>query len=172
MPSVANLTARNYEIYFKGEHLGHIVGGVEYLKEREWTSLKTDYYSADVDRILKSENLTIKFSIAEIVGGKLEQIMQECDTQVGATDTKVYFGKDPGFSLRGVAGELRLHPQGVALSDDTKDFYLYKAASVDAVKIPFTVEEQSLIEVTFMAFIDETRGDGRRLGHYGPNTIS
>ena len=90
----------------------------------------------------------------------------------GAADDKLGFGSQAGFLLSQRAVELRLHPRNRADSDRTQDIFIWKAVSVENVEIPFKVDEQTVIEVTFQALVDEARGDGSHLGRIGPDAIS
>lgn len=161
--------------YGAGEvDLGHTKGGVEFTFEREFEDLTVDQYgTSPLDMALQGNNLLAKVFLAEITRTNISRAITEGRfDEGGAGDSKLGLGRDAGYLLSQDAGLLRLHPVSKSASDKSEDIYIWKAVSSEPVELPFKVDEQTILEVTFRALVDESQIDGYRLGRIGDPDIS
>lgn len=183
MSRIQDLRMGAMKLTYKGEDLGHTKGGVTFKKDRKFEDMTVDQYGeTPIDMILVGERATVEVILAEPSVGNLNRVMPEGHDVVGATGELFTMGTDAGYSLRngsslagiqgGGAGLLVCHPLNKAVGDDSEDIQIYLAASSDPIELPYKVKEQRVFKVVFTAFIDETRANGRRLGHVGPLNIS
>lgn len=183
MGRIQDLRMGAMSLKYKGEDLGHTKGGVVFKKDRKTEDMTVDQYGdTPIDIILTGERATIEVMLAEPSVANLNRVMPEGHDVVGSTGEIFTFGTDAGFSLRngsslagiqgGGAGLLVCHPLNRAASDDSEDIQIYLAVSSEPIELPYKVKEQRVYKVVFTALIDETRANGRRLGHVGPLNIS
>jgi hypothetical protein len=173
MANKLNTRIGHCTVQFGGVDLGHTKDGVEFEFERESEDLVVDQYgSMPVDIALTGQNLTVKVYLAEVIASNLNIANPEGDHDLGSSGERVGFGTDAGYLLSQDAKQLVLHPAKNAAADDSEDIVVYKAVSVESVALNYKIDEQRIVEVTFRALVDETNGNGRRLGHIGPANIS
>lgn len=177
--NASNIKIGDVDVYFdkndgNGERdLGHTKGGVTFIVEREFADLMADKYgSMSVDKALTGQKLKVKAMLAEATTENLSVAVAEGEFAENGTDSKLGIGRDSGFLLSSVAGQLRLHPRKNAPSDRNEDIYLWKAVSVEAIELPYKIDEQRVLEITFEALVDESHEDGERLGRVGDAAIS
>jgi hypothetical protein len=65
-----------------------------------------------------------------------------------------------------------MHPRGTAAASRNEDIYIWKAVSIEAINLPFKVDEQRILEVTWQGLVDESRPNGEHLGRIGDADIS
>lgn len=170
-----NLRIGDCEIYFNEVSLGQTRGGIDFSFEREFEDLMVDKFASPLDMALKSQNLTVKVNLAEAITENLEKAIPEgrfAQNGGAGGDSKLGLGNFTGYLLFQDAGLLRLHPRRNAPTNLDEDIYIWKAVSADNVEMPFKVDEQRLIPITFRALADETQADGEVLGRIGNATIS
>lgn len=168
-----NLRIGDREVWLGGQLIGHTKGGIEFTFEREFEDLTTDQHgSSPLDMALTGNNLMIKAFIAEITTYNASRAIPEGGYNAGSADDKLGLGRDAGYLLSQDALELRLHPRNKAAGDYSEDIYIWKAVSSEAVELPFKVDEQTIMETTFRALVDDNQPDGYRLGRIGPPVIS
>lgn len=173
MANIQNVRIGDCDVFLDSVHLGHTKGGVEFTFEREFEDLTVDKYgNMPVDMALTGNNLLVKAFLAEITNDVLNVAIPEGDYALGGVDDKLGLGRDSGYLLAQDAKALRLHPRNKAATDYSEDIYIWKAASVENVEMAFKIDEQRVVEVTFRAFVDESKNNGERLGRIGPDTIS
>jgi len=154
-------------------HLGHTKGGSVFMVEREFAELLVDQYgSMPVDKILTGNKLKIKLFLAEPTKENQGAAIQEGTYVENEGDSKLGIGTDSGVALSDTAVLLRLHPRKLPDSNRNKDIYIWMAVSVENVELPYTVEDQRVLEITYEALVDETQPDGQRLGRVGDADIS
>lgn len=160
-------------ITYKGIDLGHTLDGVVFTADRDLTKLTVDRYgSTPIDQVLNGTDARVKFKLAQFNVRNGDIAMPETSTYDGATNDRIDIGADAGASLRGEAGLLVIHPLKYAAGDLSHDINLYKAANIGSFELPFKVDEQLVIELDMQAFVDESYGAGRRLGHVGYAAVS
>lgn len=173
MSNVQNLRIGAVSVKFGGVDLGHSKDGAEFEFTREFEDLVVDQYgSMPVDMALTGQDLKVKVYLAEITTSNLNVAIPEADHALGASGERLNLGTDAGYLLRGDAKLLVLHPLKNLAANDAEDINIYKAVSTESVPLNYKIDEQRIIEVTFRALVDETYGNGRRLGHIGPANIS
>jgi hypothetical protein len=173
MGKIENIRMGACGVIFDNVSLGHTKDGAEFQFERSFEDLMVDQYGETaVDKALTGQKLTVKVFLAEPSVANLHVAMPEQGHASGGNGERVGLGVDAGALLRQYAKELVLHPLKNAANDDSEDIHIYKAVSVETVPMNYKVNEQRIIEVTFQALVDETYGNGRRLGHIGPANIS
>lgn len=166
-------------IVFNGVNLGHTLDGVELTIERDFTDVNVDKYGkTPIDKILLATRAMLKFKLAQPNFPQLDVSMAETSSYDGAgTNDRVDIGGDAGYSLRngssgqGAAATLVIHPIN-RLGDLSADVTFYRAASFDIIELAYKVDEQRVVEVNMIAFVDESYGTGRRLGHIGQANVS
>ena len=152
--------------------MGHTLGGVELTIEREFTDLTVDKYgTTPVDKALTGQRLLVTATLAQPDFYTLDAALPESSAIDVASD-RVNIGTDAGYLLRNDSGLLVLHPLKNNNDDLTEDINIYKAVSVETVTLPFRVDEQRGVEITWEALVDESYDSGRRLGHIGPAAVS
>lgn len=173
MANLNNVRIGAASLTFGGVSLGHTLEGVEFEFEREFEDLIVDQYgNTPIDMALIGQNLTIKVRLAEPNVASLNVAIPEGSHASGSAGERLGVGTDAGYTLRGDAKQLVIHPLRNTSSDDSEDITIYKAVSATSVPTMFKVDEQRAWDVTFRALIDETYASGRRLGHVGPANIS
>ena len=155
------------------QFLGETKGGVEFMFEREFEDLTVDKYgNSPLDMALTGNDLKIKIFLAEPTTENIGRAVPEGRYDEGSASSKLGLGTKSGYRLLDDAGLLRLHPRANASSDKDEDIYIWKAVSSEPVELPFKVDEQRVLEVTFRALVDETKSDGEHLGRVGDEPIS
>jgi len=157
-----------------GVDLGHTTGGVLLTAERDFEDVKVDRYGeTPIDKVLTGNRAMVNFTLAQPNARNLKYAMPETSSYdgAGALD-RTDLGADAGFSLRTRALQLVIHPLKNGDSDLSDDVVIYKAVSAENVELPFRIDEQKVLELTFTALVDESYGAGRRLGHIGAANVS
>lgn len=174
-----NLRIGDVEIYLdfsdgQGEQfLGQTNGGVEFTYERETEELIVDKYGkTPMDIILTGNNLMLKCNLAEMTTLNKYYSMPEGKYAALGVDSKLGIGRTSGFSFASRQALMRLHPRKNIPSARDEDVYIFKAVPVDSIELPYKIDEQQVLAVTFKALVDETQPDGQLLGRVGDASIS
>lgn len=168
MADIQNVQLGPCTVTYKGVDLGHTIEGVEVSYEPEFSDIAVDAYgSTIVDKRLKGEKLTAKMKLAEYTIDNLRNAMPMGE-YAGAANKRMTIGHKAGQSMAARAGQLVLHP--IDQGTRRHDIVLHKAIVGDTVVIPHNTDEAKTIEVTFMAFLDESKADGNYLGLFGDST--
>jgi hypothetical protein len=161
------------EVYINGVKIGYTKGGVEFTIDRKFYDITVDQYGEmPLDMALQGHDLMVKFAMAEINTLNLNKVFPEGQYNSAGVDDKVGIGSDASYLLSQDALQLRLHPRQRSFGDLTEDIYIWKAVSSEALKLPFKIDEQLVVEVTMRALVDENRPANTRLGQIGPDLIS
>lgn len=169
MANGANIKLGVCSVNFNGVDLGHTEGGVEFMYKPKHVEIKADLYGdSPLDDALVGETMTAKVPLAEKTIANLNIAMPH-STFAGAGNARITLGKQAGESLKALAAQLYLHP----ISESTKayDIVMYKAAVATDINIKHDNKGQTIIEVTFKAYIDETKTNGNYLGLIGDSTV-
>lgn len=170
MASTQNIKIGACKVLFNGVDLGHTKGGVTVNYKPDFSDILADQWGeTPVDKALLSEEFTVTVPLTESQISNIK-VAIPLGTVGGATNGKMTVGKNAGARLAAVAGQLILHPLANAATDASNDVVLYKAVVADEVEIGYNNEDQRILEVTFFAFVDETKADGSWLGHMGDST--
>ena len=172
MASLTNLRMDVCTLTFGGTALGHTKGGIVFKYAPKFKDITVDQYGeTPIDKVLIGEEVTIKVNLAEPQVAQLNQAMPAGGHTVGASAERLAIGTDSGYSTRADGKALVLHPVSLGAST-AEDITIYKAVASEPVELNFEVDNQRVYEVTFTALIDETNGNGRRLGHIGSTNVS
>ena len=155
-------------VTFNGVDLGHTLGGVEVSYEPFLEDKMVDKYGkTPIDQVFNGEKLSAKVPLAEFTIANLA-IAIPTGTFGGAGNARLTIGHSAGPKQSSVAYQLVLHP----ISEGTRrhDIILYKAAVNSQITLQHKNDEQKIIEVEFVAYIDETKSDGNYLGMIGDST--
>lgn len=151
-------------VVLDGTDLGHTIGGVEVMYKPEYHKTSVDKYgSSPVEEYLIGESLSAKVPLAEFTVANLKKAMPQ-GVQSGS---KLTLGSFAGKKSTDKSGTLVLHPIANAANDRSEDVALYKAVVTSEVTLPMKNDAEKVIEVTFEAHVDESRGDGSLLGLIG-----
>ncbi len=162
------------KVTYDGVDLGHTLGGITIKVARDFTKVMADKYgSTPIDYVLNGTEATIEIPLAQTEWYQLDKAMLETSSYDGSgVADRVDVGGDAGYSLRGDAKQLIIHPLKNAATDYSDDITFYLAVSTGDIEIPYKVDEQKAVTVTFTALVSEAYGAGRRLGHIGPSAVS
>lgn len=155
------------DVYFNGVNLGHTKGGVEVSYEPEYHEVSVDMYgNTPVEKYLIGERMTAVVPLAEWSIANLNNAIPQ-GTKAGA-DKRLTIGSKAGKKASTDAAQLILHPIGA--SGATEDIVFYKAYVDSTINIPHRNDEERVMEVTFIALLDETKSDGNYLGLIGDSS--
>lgn len=161
------------KITYDGQDMGHTLDGVALEVQREFKDVNVDKYGTmPIDKVLTGQRARVTFKLAQDTFRQWDMAIPETSTIDGSAADRFDMGADAGTGLRAGAKQLVIHPLSRATTDKTEDITLYLAASVEAVEVPYKNDEQKVIQVTMEAFVSESFGSGRRLGHIGPADVS
>jgi hypothetical protein len=162
------------KITLDGVDLGHTLGGVTFKAARDLTKVMADKYgSTPLDYVLNGTEVTIELTLAQTEWYQWDKAMPETSSYDGAgTNDRVDLGGDAGYNLRADAKQLVIHPLKNPATDFSDDITIYKAVSTGDIEVPYKVDDQKVLPLTFTALVDESYGVGRRLGHVGPAAVS
>lgn len=161
------------QILVNGVDLGHTLDGIEFEVDRRFSPVNVDKYGdTPIDLILKGTTVTIKMKLAQQNWRQLDEAMPETSSFDGAgIKDRVDLGGDTGYSLRSTAKQLVIHPlKNLGVFED--DITIYRAVSSEPITLPYKIDEQQVVEVTWTALVSEEYGAGRRLGHIGDAAVS
>lgn len=168
MADVTNVQVGVCDVSFNGVDLGHTLGGVVVSYEPEYKEVTVDAYgNTPVEKYLIGERLTAKVPLAEFTVANLRNAIPQSQF-AGVANARITIGAKSGKSARDDAYQLVLHPS----REGTRrhDVVFYKAYVDSAIELNHTKEDEKVIEVTFVALVDETKSDGNYLGLIGDST--
>ncbi len=148
--------------------IGHTLDGVELLVDRKMNPVLVDRYGeSPVDYVISGTIAKVKFKLAQWGDRTWDMALPEGQN----IDTPLYdqtgFGTDAGYSLRGDAKQLIVHPLKYAVGDFSHDVTLYLAVNTNNVSLPFKIKDQLAVDIEMEALVSEQFGTLRRLGHIG-----
>lgn len=168
MASITNVKVGVCSVTYNGVDLGHTKGGVEVSYEPVHHDVSVDLYGETVvEKYLIGEKFTVVVPLAEKTIANLRVAIPQA-TFAGAANARITVGAKAGKKATDDAYQLVLHP--VTEGTRAYDVVLHKAYVASTVVIPHRNDEESLIEVTFEALLDETKTDGNYLGLIGDST--
>lgn len=150
------------DVSFKGESLGHIRGGVTVNLSKELAeAFVDDFGETAIFAVDNGTMLTVTVPMAQLTADTLE-VAYPYENRVGDT---IEIGQVAGGRSDAIAGELIVTPTAGAFAGQA--LTLYKAAVSESSDLVFSNGEQTVVEVTFKAYVDETSESGV-LGVFGP----
>ena len=167
MANIENVKLGVCSVKFNSVDLGHTKGGVVVSYEPTYHDVTVDMYGeTPVDKRLLGEKLIAKVPLAEATLANLQIAIPEGTTSGG----KLTLGSTVGDSLADEAKQLVLHPIANASDNLDDDVVLHKAVVSNTIELPFQNDGERIIEVEFVALLDETKDDGNYLGFIGDST--
>lgn len=168
MSSALNVELGAVDVYVDGVHVGHCKGGAEVVYEPEFVESAVDAYgNTPIEARLRGERYTAKVRFAEYTINNLRNAMPQAQF-AGAGNARLTIGAKAGKKASDDAVELLLHPSDKGTKEH--DVVLYKAVVISSITLPHTHDDDKIIEVEFLALIDESRADGNYLGLIGDST--
>lgn len=168
MGDVTNVELGVCDVTIDGVNIGHTLGGVEVTYEPEYHDVTVDQYgNTVVDKRLLGETLMAKVPFAEFTLSNIEKAIP-WTTRAGAGDKRRLIGSDAGQKGSDQSVELVLHP--IDKGTREHDIVLYKAFPHSSVVLNHKNDEQKIIEVEFIALVDESKSEGNYLGLIGDST--
>lgn len=168
MADVTNVQVGVCSVNFNSADLGHTKGGVEVTYEPTYHEVAVDLYGeTPVEKYLTGEKLTAKVPLAEFTIAQMGVAIPQ-GAFAGAANARRTIGAKAGKKGTSVTAQLVLHP----VNEGTRrhDIVFYKAFVDSVVVLPHRVDEEKIIEVTFVALLDETKSDRNYLGMIGDST--
>lgn len=168
MASINNVRLGACSVNYNNVDLGHTKGGVTLSYAPEWTEVTVDKYgNTPAEKYLTGEVLTVKVPLAESTIANMKVAMP-AGTFGGAGNARITLGRNAGLKLSASAALLVIHP----LNEGTRvnDIVLYKAAVHSTVELNHVIDGEKVIEVEFIALVDETKTSGSYLGLIGDST--
>lgn len=168
MADVTNVKVGACSVTFNGLDLGHTIGGVEVSYEPMHHDVSVDKYGETVvEKYLMGEKFTAKVPLAEVTIANLRNAIPQA-TFAGAANKRITLGAAAGKKATDDAYQLVLHP----LNEGTRvrDIVLHKAYVASQIVLPHRNDEETVVEVTFEALLDESKSDGNYLGLIGDST--
>lgn len=155
-------------ITFKGIDIGHTLDGVDLMIDRKMNPVLVDRYGeSPVDYVITGTIAKVKFKLAQWQDRTWDIAVPEGQNIDTPILDQTGFGTDAGYSLRGDAGQLVVHPLKYAVGDLSHDVTIYLAVNTNSVDLPFKVKDQLAVGVEMEALVSEQFGAQRRLGHIG-----
>ena len=156
------------DVSIDGADIGHCKGGAEVTYEPEYYESSVDAYGkTPVQARLIGERLTVKVRFGEYTIANLRKAMPQTQF-AGAANARITIGAKAGKLATDDTVELVLHPSDKGTREH--DVVLYKAYPINAVVLTHQNDADKVIEVEFLALIDESKSDGNYLGLIGDST--
>jgi len=167
MADIQNVKLGVCSVKFNNVDLGHTKGGVVVTYEPTYHDVTVDYYGETVvEKRLLGEKFTAKVPLAEATLANLAIAIPEGTT----SGDKLTIGSSVGDALSDNAKVLVLHPIANEVGNLDDDVVMHKAVVASSIELPFTNNGEKIIEVEFIALLDETKTDGNYLGFIGDST--
>lgn len=156
------------QVSINGVDIGHCKGGAEVTYAPDFKESSVDLYgSTPIEARLAGERFTAKVRFAEYTIANLRKAMPQT-TFAGAGNARILIGSNVGQKASDDAVQLVLHP--IDKGTREHDVVMYKAAAISSVMINHTNEDDKVLEVEFVALVDETKSAGNYLGMIGDST--
>lgn len=167
MSEITNVKLGVCNVTFNDVALGHTKGGVTVSYEPTYHDVAVDAYGETVvDKRLLGERLSATVPLAEATLANLQVAIPEGTT----SGSKLTIGSSVGDSLADEAKELVLHPVENASDNLDDDVVFHTAVVASTVELPYQNDGERIIEVEFVALLDESKSDGNYLGFIGDST--
>lgn len=169
MANATNIEVGVCEVTFGGTSLGHTKGGVTFTYEVDFYDITTDQYGtgAIVDKTINGERMMLTVPMSEYTLDNLAIAMPFGDN---TTATRIDIGSDAGQKLSQFADVLVAHPIERLSTNRERDIVFHKAAVMEVGEISFSPEGERIVEVTFIALVDESQNENVYLGLIGDST--
>ena len=151
--------------------LGHTQGGVSVNVAVQQRERKVDEFGENVvDLVHTGDKIEIKTSLPERSMRTLTTVYKLNGTAFTSYEG---LGKLPGTTGRSVAGPLVIHPLFMGAAT-TRDVTFYKTVPMPSGDVQMgSAGNDQVFQVTFMALVDDTKGDGLLFGRISePRNVS
>ncbi|MFV3127119.1 hypothetical protein [Niveispirillum sp. KHB5.9] len=147
---------------FGSTDLGATKGGVEVSITTETYAVKADQTGeSTLKEIITGTMVEVKVPMLETDLGRLLKIMpQAVGIGTAGSEVGVEIRTGVNVDLSEHTAELLLHPTGLAGSDKSKDFTVFKAAPSPTFTFKYATGEERVYEVTFKGYPD-TAANGK-----------
>lgn len=168
VPNALNIKVGAATISINGTNVGHTLNGSEVTYEPVFHEVEVDLYGkTSAQMVLIGQKFTAKLVIAEPTHANMLVAMPFGKDNTG----NVGIGKKAGALGTDVAVQLVIHPNELLTSDRSLDVVMWKAVSMAPVQIPYKNDDETKLEVTFQALVDEAKTDGNLLGLIGDSAV-
>lgn len=152
-------------VTYKGQDLGHTIGGVTVTYAPDYHETKVDRTgSSVVEKFLVGEKFSAECNLAEFTLANLQVAINQSTLQ---GDDSVSVGSYAGKRASANAGLLVLHPIAAGSGVRDYDVSIYKAVVTGELKIEHKNDGEKVLPVNFDGLVDENRSDGNLLGFIG-----
>lgn len=163
--SITNVKVGVCDVSWNSVDLGHTKGGCTITYTPDWYEITVDEYgTTPADAVLKGERITVTVPLAESQLANLKVAMPVTDDN---TDN-LTIGSTVGAKASTYAKQLVLHP--IEATDISDDIIIYKALSIGEVVQDKKIDAETIITVTFLALIDESKSNLNLLAMFGDST--
>ncbi len=164
MPSTTqNVKIGVCKLTFDGQDLGYTKGGVEVEVTTDTHKVQIDQFgNTPISEYIMGRNIVVRAPLAETTVENLAATMPGTLLE-GETNKKATINTGIGTDLRDVAAELRLHPVGLPVEDQSEDLVIPLAATAGAMKFAYKLDDERIFNVEFNGYPDD---DGK-LFHIG-----
>lgn len=175
----ANMELTPMQVLFKGPSdadfvdlggtLGNVVVSPKYMK----ADIKADQLgTTTLDRRVSGIEVTVTTEFAEIKNKTLWSVLFPSAQLVGTspTDYIEWVSAIGGADLTN-AGILRLHPLSANPTDESTDWYFYKACSAEETEITYGPEEQARAKIVWN-ILPDTSTEPARFFRYGDKDLA
>ena len=162
----------NAQVFVDGVDVGNITGGVTVTLDRELTELNSDKFgSTPTDFAKLGDMYEFEVNMSDITIANLKRIIPDGILMPTDNDeedaTGIGFGSVAGGLQSENAVEVIIHPRTLDVSNTAHDWVMYKAVVEASLSDEISPDAQRIWTVTFRAIPDESKPEGRQLGHYG-----
>lgn len=162
---IAKINLGTADVYFGGDLVGHTKGGVTVNITKELAEAMVDEYGETVVfHVDNGTDLTVTVPLAQLDANTLA-LAYPYEVRTGDV---IEIGQVVGTTSLSIADELIIQPKASAFAGQA--LTLFKAAVSETSEIRLATDEQTIIEVTFKAYVDEDSTEGV-LGKFGTATI-
>lgn len=169
MSDVLQVEMGPVDVQIDGVDVGHCKGGAEVTYDAQYKEVAVDKFgNTPVEARLVGERFSAKVRFAEYTIANLKKAMPQA-TFAGAGNARITLGKKVGQRASDSMVELTLHP--TANNTREHDIVMYKAYPMSSIVLNHNIDDDKVIEVEFVAFVDESKADGNYLGLIGDSTV-
>lgn len=151
-----NLELSPCRVTYKGRDLGATLGNVSIKIADSLSEIYADQLGkTPIDKRVSAQKYQVSFEIAEVQNKANWSVLfppYSLVTQGG--EQAFYIDAQIGYSMRGGAGPLILHPLSKANTDLSEDFYFYLAASESSSDNTFSPTDQNKMKITMDIYPD------------------
>lgn len=151
-----NVTLGVCDAVFGATDLGATKGGVTVKITTNTHEVKVDQYGdTPIKDIITGTIVEVTVPMAETDLDRLKAMMPQSSAVTASSVTVgVLVTSGVNTDLLDYAGQLKLHPTGVASNITKEDFIAFKAAPIPSFTFKYSTDEERVYEVTFRCYPD------------------